>query len=114
MSDANCPLCNQPLTSAAALRELQPPRLDASGVPWACSVLPGLGLPVVQPGRWSVMLDGMPVKRCVAFNRDAGMIWHYPEGPDGQPMRNGDRLHIERLSGRVTVRRLQSSKQESR
>lgn len=82
------------------------PELDDQGVPYGGSVRPGFGVPVVHPGLWAVQLDGVPVKRCVAFDRRAGVIWHYPEGPDGKLIIVNDEVHIEKLEGAVSVQPL--------
>jgi hypothetical protein len=106
MTKVTCPVCKSSVDRLPILGEMLPPELDDLGVPYACSVHEGFGLPIVQPGNWAVELDGVPVKRCVAFDRHAGAIWHYPEGPDGKLIMAGEELYVEKLEGVVTVRPL--------
>lgn len=103
MTKVTCPVCKSSVDRLPILGEMLPPELDDQGVPYACSVHEGFGLPIVQPGSWAVAVDGVPLKRCVAFDRRAGVAWHYPEGPDGKLIMAGDELYVERLEGIVAV-----------
>lgn len=100
MTKATCPLCKSALSDDVIMKERGQPDLDDQGIPLACSAQHGFGLPVIQPGYWAVALDGVPVDRCVAYDRRSGEVWRYT----GEIV--GDELRIERLEGAVTVRPL--------
>lgn len=106
MTLVTCPACNASFDHDVVNGELLPPELDDQGFPIAASVQKGFGLPIVPPLNWGVTLDGAAVKRCIAFDRRAGLIWHYPEGPDGKPIRCGEQLRIEKLTGFVAIQPL--------
>jgi len=106
MTKVTCPVCKSTVDRLPIMGEMLPPELDERGIPWACAVSEGFGLPVVQPGRWAITVDGVPVDACVAFDRRAGAAWHYPKGPDGRLIRAGDEFYVERLNGVVTVEAL--------
>lgn len=98
-----CPLCKSLVDPHGDLAEHLPPDFDGLGVPFACSVHEGFGLPVVTPGEWQASLNGVPVAHCVAFDRRKGELWHYATGADGNFLRVGDSLHVEKRTGLVTV-----------
>lgn len=77
MTKVTCPVCKSTVDRLPVLGEMLPPELD-----------------------------GVPVKRCVAFDRHAGAIWHYPESPDGKLIMAGEEAYVEKLEGVVTVQPL--------
>lgn len=106
MTKVTCPVCKSSVDRLSILGEMLPAELDDLGIPYACSVSEGFGLPIVPPGNWAVELDGVPVKNCVAFDRYAGAVWHYPKGPDGKLIMLGEEFFVEKLEGAVTVQPL--------
>lgn len=103
MTKVTCPVCKSTVDRLPIMAEMLPPELDEHGIPFACSVHEGFGLPVVQPGDWAVELDGVALKRCVAFDRNAGAAWHYAEDRDGKLIMADGEPYVERLEGVVTV-----------
>lgn len=72
---------------------------DLDGIPFAISVVEGLGLPTVSPcnAKYDVMLDGEKIDRVIAFDRNAGFVWINT----GRAV--GDEWEAVKLSGEVVV-----------
>lgn len=103
MTKVTCPVCKSSVERDDIVGEYRPIELDEFGVPYACAVHDGYGLPVVTDGRWNVELDGKPVERCVAYDRHAGKVWFYAAYPDGSPVIQDDGFVVEQACGEVTV-----------
>lgn len=101
--EVTCPVCKSRVARLPIMGEMLPPEFDDLGVPIACAVSSGFGVPVVQPGSWAVAVDGVPLKRCVAYDRRAGAAWHFAEGPDGNLIVIDGEAYVERIDGIVTV-----------
>lgn len=74
--------------------------------PAEAAIREGYGLPV-----WSaagrpieVLLDGMPMRRVVAFSVPRGLLWRHQEDSRGRLIRKGNDFEVERLDGEVQVR----------
>lgn len=111
MTKVTCPVCKSSVDRGAVLGEFQPVEFDEHGLPWACAVQEGFGLPIwATPGGLTVLLNGQPVNLPVAFDRRAGLVWCIYEGPNQAARRrwakaSGDfSVVFDRLEGEVTVR----------
>lgn len=109
--EVTCPVCKSKVARLPIMGEMVPPEFDDLGVPIACAVSSGFGVPVVQPGSWAVAVDGVPLKRCVAFDRRAGAAWHFAEGPDGNVIVIDGEAYVERIDGIVTVQPVEHARQ---
>jgi hypothetical protein len=100
---ARCAKCGQ-LVGA----EQSPVQIAAAGLPQACAIIEGLGVPLVDLGSLPmvrVMCDGTEVDRCVGFDRPNGVAWRY-QTDGGAILRRGDEFLIEKVQGVVTLKNM--------
>jgi hypothetical protein len=95
-----CAMCGQPVTAEQA-----PVRKGEDGLPLACAIIEGLGVPVVDIGSIPmivVMTDGVEVDRCIGFDRPNAIAWRYQTVGGDVLHRDGDLL-IEAVNGAITL-----------
>lgn len=108
MTIVSCPNCGTSFDPEQLQAECTAPVLDANGIPMAISMIRGLGVPFTSEAQHLVVrVDGQKITGCVAYDREAGAAWHYPSGPDGKPIREGNQYAIAKLSGTVTVQKME-------
>ena len=107
MTIVSCPNCGTFFDPEQLQAESTLPVLDVNGIPMALSIMRGIGLPFTSEAQHlEVRVDGQKITRCVAYDREAGAVWHHPSGPDGKPIIEGDQLAIAKLSGTITVEKM--------
>lgn len=100
-----CPVCKSLVERGAVLGEFQPVEYDERGLPWACSLREGFGLPIWESIGIAVTLNGQPLDHTIAYDRRAGIVWTLKCNSKGQPLLAGDHgiQHVDRHEGEVAV-----------
>lgn len=97
----HCALCGNPITA-----EQRPIVIGADGLPDACALRTGLGVPVVNLGVMvTVSCDGEHLRRCVGYDRVRGLAWRMAEAGGRVMTKDGDAV-IEMVEGVITVERM--------
>lgn len=106
MTNITCPVCKSLVERSAVLGEFQPVEYDERGLPWACALSEGFGLPIWQSIGVAVKVNGKLVEHAVAYDRRAGVVWAYQADSKGRVLISDlkdDIFSYERHEGEVTV-----------
>lgn len=106
MTKVTCPVCKSLVERGAVLGEFQPVEYDERGLPWACAMAEGFGLPIWDGFGVKLTLNGELVKHPVAYDRRAGVVWTYQTDSKGRVLlsdRTDGIFHYDRHEGEVAV-----------
>lgn len=98
-----CPTCKSHVERGRIVGECQPVELDEDDIPYAAAISEGYGLPIYQVLGSTIKCDGEVIKRCVAYDRRAGIVWFHACKSDGQPIIQDEEIVVDQRRGKVTV-----------